>query len=130
MLRIDHVAIACKDVDAMRSFYEQILGFAVSARKSPSRPDAPETTCLAGPPGEGTRVELMPDDRKPAPGREPFTHGISHIAIAVDDFDAWEARLTSRGVRWLGGTGEAVGGGRVRSFLDPEGNMLQIVERR
>ena len=129
-MRFDHIAIACRDVEALRGWYESVLGFQVRAKKSPSRPDAPATTYFAGPPGEPAALELMPFDGKEASGREPFTGGISHIALGVDSFTAWEKKLTAAGVRWLGPAGEAVGGGKLRSFTDPEGNMLQIVERR
>ena len=40
-----------------------------------------------------------------------------------------DVSVCSAGVRWLGPPGEAVGGGALRSFLDPEDNMLQIVAR-
>ena len=129
MLRFDHVAIACRDVEVMRAWYEKTLGFQVAARKSPARPDAPGTTYLSGPAGSSVTIELMPDDRTPPVRRQPFHPGLSHIALAVDDFAAWEARLSAAGVRWLGARGEAVGGGALRSFLDPEDNMLQIVAR-
>jgi hypothetical protein len=33
------------------------------------------------------------------------------------------------GVAWTGETAAAVGGGKVRSFCDPEGNLVQIVAR-
>ena len=128
-MRFDHIAIACRDVESMRSWYEKVLGFEVMARKAPSRADAPETTYLLGPRGSPTTVELMPDDRAGPPGRKLFTRGISHIALQVDDFAAWEDRLEQQGVRWAGAAVEAVGGGKLRSFLDPEGNVLQIVQR-
>ncbi|MBI4586537.1 MAG: VOC family protein [Planctomycetes bacterium] len=129
-MRFDHIAIACRDVERMLAWYQKVLGFQVRARKSPSRPDAPETTYLAGPAGSPVVLELMPDDRLAAAGRKPFTRGLSHLALAIDAFDEWERRLSAAGVEWLGGAVEAVGGGKLRSFLDPEGNMLQIVERR
>src|SRR5262245_37054062 len=128
-LRFDHMAIACRDVESMRGWYEKVLGFGVAAKKVPSRPDAPHTTYLVGPKGSATTIELMPDDRGERTGRKPFTPGISHLALGVEDFTRWESRLTEAGVEWLGPIGEAVGGGKLRSFLDPEGNMLQIVER-
>ena len=129
MIRFDHMAIACRDVERQREWYERVLGFKPIARKSPSRPDAPATTYLVAPEGSPVSIELMPDDRTAPTGRKPFTPGISHLALAVEDFASWEKRLGDAGVEWLGQTGEAVGGGKLRSFLDPEGNMLQIVER-
>jgi glyoxylase I family protein len=134
-VRIDHAAIACRDVERMRAWYERALGFVVVARRAPPRPPGPgapgsaSPTYLVGPPEGGATIELMPDDGGAAAQRRPFTPGISHIALRVSDIGAWEARLTELGVHWLGERAEATGGGTVRSFLDPEENMLQIVER-
>jgi len=128
-MMLDHIAIAFKDVERARAWYEEVLGFRVAARKAPARPDAPEAAYLLELPGRALALELMPDDRGRAPGRKPFTTGISHIALAVESLAEWEARLDAGKVKWLGPAGEALGGGRVRSFLDPEGNMLQIIER-
>jgi glyoxylase I family protein len=128
-MRFDHIAIAFKDVERARAWYEEVLGFQVVARKAPSRPNAPQAAYLVVLPGGAAALELMPDDRGQAPGRKPFTTGISHIALAVESFAEWEARLDACKVKWLGPAGDALGGGRVRSFLDPEGNMLQIIER-
>ncbi|MBI4602278.1 MAG: VOC family protein [Planctomycetes bacterium] len=125
----DHVALACRDPEALRVWYEEVLGFRTLALKSPSRPGVLGATFLVGPEGSATALELTPDDGLEPRGREPFTRGISHIALRVGDYAAWEARLTEKGVRWLGDPVEALGGGRLRSFLDPEGNMLQIVQR-
>ena len=128
-MRFDHIAIACRDVERMRTWYEQVLGFRIVARKTPSRPDATGTTYLAGPEGSAITLELMPDDRTAPHARQVFNPGISHIALRIDDLGEWEARLSSLGVRWLGERVDAVGGGCIRSFLDPEDNMLQIVQR-
>jgi glyoxylase I family protein len=136
-MRMDHVAIACQDVERMRAWYERVLGFGIVARRAPSPPDAtgtpcapaPQPTYLVGPPDGGATIELMPDDRGATAPRKPLTRGISHIAIRVPDIGEWEVRLTEFGVRWLGERAEATGGGMVRSFLDPEDNMLQIVQR-
>ena len=136
-MRIDHVAIACKDVERMRDWYERVLGFGIVARRAPSPPDAtgtpgspaPQPTYLVGPREGGATIELMPDDRGALAPRRPLTRGISHIALRVSDIGEWEARLTELGVHWLGERVEATGGGTVRSFLDAEENMLQIVQR-
>jgi len=131
-LRVDHIAIACRDVERMREWYERVLGFRVVFCKPPSQepPRAGEqATYLAGPEGSYVTLELMPFDGEAAPGRKIFTMGISHIAFTVDDISSEEARLTSLGVAWLGDRAAATGGGSVRSFLDLEGNILQLVER-
>ncbi len=74
-------------------------------------------------------MEVMPRDDSPRPERSTWTPGWSHLAIRVNDFDRAEALLEERGVEWTGAEMGAIGGGRVRNFADPDGNMLQIVER-
>ena len=135
-MRVDHVAIACKDVERMRAWYERVLGLGVVARRAPPEPDATGApthptppTYLVGPREGGATIELMPDDRGATAPRRPLTRGISHVALQVPDIGEWEVRLTELGVHWLGERVEATGGGMVRSFLDPEENMLQIVQR-
>jgi glyoxylase I family protein len=125
-MRFDHIAIAFRDVERARAWYEEVLGFRV---KATSRPGAPEAAYLVELPGTGMALELMPDDRVRVPGRKPSTTGIAHIALAVESLVEWETRLNACKVKWLGPAGDAMGGGRVRSFLDSEGNMLQIIER-
>jgi predicted enzyme related to lactoylglutathione lyase len=47
----------------------------------------------------------------------------------VKNFDEAKSKLTAAGATFIGQPGNAVGGGRIQSFRDPEGNELQIVER-
>jgi catechol 2,3-dioxygenase-like lactoylglutathione lyase family enzyme len=128
-MMIDHVAIACRDVEAQRAWYEATFGFHVVFRKPPARPGG-QTAYLMGLDGGQTTIELMADDGQPAAGRGIFVRGISHIAFRVDSYERWAARLEKAGVAWLGDAAEATGGGRLRSFTDPEGNILQIVQRQ
>jgi glyoxylase I family protein len=133
-MQFDHAAIACADVEAMRAWYAEVLRFEVRFTKPPSRPDARGAAYLMGPQGSAMTIELMPEKPAgpPAGGgalRETFARGLSHLALRVDRYEEWESRLTARGVRWTGEPVEALGGGKLRSFLDLEGNLLQIVER-
>lgn len=127
-MQIDHLALACLDVEKLCAWYEAALGFHRVCRKEPSRPGGQPAFLVS--PGPGSAVlELFADDGQTPPERRPTTRGIAHIALGVEDIAAWETRATAHGARWLGERGEALGGGLVRSFLDPEGNMLQFVER-
>jgi predicted enzyme related to lactoylglutathione lyase len=49
--------------------------------------------------------------------------------VRVSDFDAAYAKLKEAGVEYLFEPVIAVGGGRIVSFRDPEGNEVQIVQR-
>ena len=120
-LGIDHPAVAAEDVDALAEWYCEMLGYARQFRN-----DKPVWLLRAA---DGTLLEIMPRDQTPRPPRTTWTPGWSHLAIRVDDFEAAERFLDDRGAAWTGETADAVGGGRVRSFLDPEGNLVQIVAR-
>jgi glyoxylase I family protein len=78
---------------------------------------------------DGTFLEIMPKDDTERPGRTTWTPGWSHLALRVADLDGFIAYLDTHGVRWGNDPISAVGGGRVRNLADPEGNMLQILER-
>jgi len=123
---IDHPAIACYDVQRQVNWYCQNLGMRVIARG--------ETAALVGY-GEGVNggamIELMAKKHDGSPPVEVPTHcpGLRHLALRVTNFDEVKKTLTSAGATFLGEPGHAVGGGRIQSFRDPEGNELQIVER-
>jgi predicted enzyme related to lactoylglutathione lyase len=76
-------------------------------------------------------LELMPvRDPGPPPVELPrFCQGLRHFAVRVSDFDAAYEQLTAAGIKFLGETVIAVGGGKIASFRDPEGNEVQIVQR-
>ena len=78
---------------------------------------------------DGTLLEVMPKDDTIRPERTTWTPGWSHLALRVTDIDAAIAFLDTKGVRWGGEVINAIGGGRVRNLFDPDGNMLQILQR-
>ncbi|MDR1331298.1 MAG: VOC family protein [Tannerella sp.] len=120
-LGTDHPAIAADDVEALSAWYCDVLGYDVYARV-----DKP--VYILGAP-DGTLIEIMPRDDTARPARNTCTPGWSHLALRVSDIDAAMTALDRHGVAWEGAEFEAVGGGRIRNFTDPEGNLLQIVQR-
>lgn len=131
--RLDHIAIAANDTDAMVAWYERVLGLEVVVAKGPTAPQT-QKVYLIGPKGAGLRgghmIEVMPRNDTPRHSRNSHEPGLSHTAWYVADFDQAYAHLKSCGVQFLGEVVEAVGGGRLVSFEDCEGNMTQIVERK
>jgi glyoxylase I family protein len=81
-------------------------------------------------PGSCT-LELMPiKDPGPRPSDVPrLCPGIRHFAVLVSDFEKAYARMKEAGVPFLFDPVVAIGGGRIVSFRDPEGNEVQIVQR-
>ena len=136
--RFDHLAIAAVDTTAMVRWYERVLGLVVHIESGPNPPQT-QKVYLIGPPIDGTgaagvrqgmMIEVMPRNDAPRHERQLHDSGLSHAAWAVADFDRALARLKECNVTLLGENVQAIGGGRLQSFLDCEGNMMQIVERR
>jgi glyoxylase I family protein len=119
---VDHAAIAAGDPARLADWYCSVLGFRAVSDNGKERP----TRVLAGP--EGGMIEMMPDNQGPHSSRELFDRGLSHLAIRVSNLEAAIASLRTHGIEVAEPTA-AAGGGRVANFRDPEGNVLQVVER-
>jgi len=118
---IDHPAIAADDVVSLTQWYCDVLGYEVFVKT-----EKPVFIIKAP---DGTYIELMPKDENDRPVRTISTPGFSHLALRVSDMDAAMAALDKHGVAWMGDEFKAAGGGRIRNFTDPEGNLLQIIQR-
>ena len=136
--RLDHLAIAAADTAGLVKWYERVLGLVVHMEAGPNPPQT-QKVYLIGPPVDGAgsagvrqemMIEVMPRNDTPRHERNSHEPGLSHAAWAVGDFDRVMTHLKECGVTLLGETIQALGGGRLQSFLDCEGNMMQIVERR
>ncbi|MDR2039612.1 MAG: VOC family protein [Bacteroidales bacterium] len=121
ILGIDHPALAAENVETLTKWYCDVLGYEIMART-----DKPVYIIKAA---DGTYIEMMPKDENARPQRTVCTPGWSHLAFRVADMDKAMAELDKHNVPWEGPEFEAVGGGRIRNFFDPEGNMVQIVQR-
>jgi glyoxylase I family protein len=119
---IDHAAIAARDPVGLADWYCEILGFRMLADNGKDRP----TRILAG--TGGGMIEMMPDDETARPERDLFDPGISHLAVRVSSLEDAVSRLKAAGVE-VAEPVPAAGGGLVATFKDPEGNVLQVVER-
>ncbi len=121
-LGVDHPAVAADDVEKLADWYCDVLGY-----KKFYRHEKPVWMLMAP---DGTLLEIMPKDDTLRPARTTWTPGWSHLALRVEDIDVAIAYLDSVGVAWDGPTTEAIAGGWVRTLFDPDGNMLQILERK
>ncbi len=118
---IDHPALAAENVDHLADWYCDVLGYSKYFR------DEKPVWILKAP--DNTLIEIMPKDHTPRPDRTTWTPGWSHLALRVSNFEQAINYLESKGVIWGSEVIDAIGGGKVRTFYDPDGNMLQIVER-
>ena len=118
---IDHPAVAASDPVALADWYCENLGYKLNFKNE-------KNVCIIEAP-DGSFIEIMPKDDTTRPERTTWTPGWSHLALRVDDFDAACRYIKSRGIVFSAPEANAIGGGKVRNFNDPEGNMLQLVWR-
>lgn len=126
---IDHPAIACYDPRKLGQWYCDTFGMRIIAENGAEPPSM--VIGFDRDVRSGAMIEIMPareEGDHPAKFRR-FQPGLRHMALRVTDFDAAYAELKSAGIEFLGEPVIAVGGGRIVSFRDPEGNELQIVQR-
>ena len=122
LVGIDHPALAADDLISLSQWYCDTLGYTLFF-KHPEKP----VHILKAP--DGTLFEMMQKDASTRSERQVLTPGWSHLALRVDNLAEAIRHLTQQKVYWLSEIVPAIGGGQLRSFADPEGNMLQIVQR-
>ena len=118
---VDHPAVAADNVDLLADWYCEIIGY------EKWHHDPKPVWMLKAP--DGSLLEIMPKDDTIRPDRTTWTPGWSHIAFRVTDLEKAISYLDSKGVRWAGEIIPAIGGGRVRTCYDPEGNLIQVLQR-
>jgi glyoxylase I family protein len=122
LMGVDHPAVAADDVESLANWYCDVLGY-----RKYFRHEKPVWMLMAP---DNTLLEIMPKDDTLHQPRTTWTPGWSHLALRVRNIEAAIAYLDTQGVVWGGEIVPAIGGGKVRNFFDPEGNLLQILERQ
>lgn len=121
---IEHIAIAAHDPAKLAQWYCDTLGFTILVAAADGR------TYFITVPGGGI-VEIIAT--APQAQGEPVTHGagLHHLALAVSDFAQAYATLQARGIQFIGPAYRSPDGGtQFDFFTDPEGNRLQLVQRK
>lgn len=127
-LRLDHLGVAVKSIDAARGFYEA-LGLVVSHEETVEY-EKVKTAML---PLSESRIELLePTEEDSTIGRflAKRGEGLHHVAVHVDGIDAMFARLTAQGVRLASDSVRVGAGGHRYFFVHPAstgGVLLEIV---
>ena len=125
-MRIDHIALCVRDLEAMRDFYAEHFGAAVG--KLYHNPRTGLRTYFLSFAG-GARVELM---QKPdaLPGGVELREGWAHLSFTLGSrgaVDAATERLRAAGCTVESGP-RVTGDGYYEScVLDPEGNRVELL---
>ena len=113
---VDHIAIAVHNLAEAVDYYQNTLEFEALATPEDIVANGIRWFAL----GDGRALHLIEVKGVTAPPR-------AHIAIQVEDNDAWRAYLEDKGVRLVEPTVELYAAKRF--FLqDPSGNLIELVE--
>lgn len=128
--RLNHVAIAVKDLDAAAKTYRDVLGAKVSAPQE--EPDHGVTVIFVE--LDNTKIELLHPlgDNSPIAGflEKNSSGGIHHVCYEVEDILAARDKLVAEGARILG-SGEPKIGAHKKPvlFLHPkdfDGTLVEL----
>lgn len=127
--KIDHVAVAVKDVDESIAKYKQVLGLEPTVREVVA---SQKTEAVLLPIGE-TSIELI--SPKGNEGLEKYLEkrgpGIHHIAVEVEGIEEALATLKALGVQLIDETPRKGARGHKVAFLHPKatgGVLVELVE--
>lgn len=116
---IDYTVILTRDWQAMRSFYEEVLGFRLLRELSQGWVEyqiGPNTLALAQP-------QRLASDQKTPRGSASL-----QLAFKVprDDVDRCAAELAEKGIALMEPPSDQPFGHRTLFFRDPDGNLLEV----
>ena len=112
-----HLALNARDLDAMKRFYVDLLGFAIEWE-----PDPDNIYLTSG--RDNLALHRSID------GRAPSGQALDHLGLIVttaDDVDRWAAFLESRGIAIAARPKTHRDGARSFYVKDPDGNAVQII---
>jgi methylmalonyl-CoA/ethylmalonyl-CoA epimerase len=121
LTRIDHVGIACHDLDEKVAFYETAFGLTVAHRETNEEQGVHEAMLLVAP---GSYVQLLQPTRPDSPvGKFLAKHGegVHHIGYGVDDVEAALEALGAKGLPLVDQRPRHGSMGASIAFLHPKG---------
>ena len=127
-LSLDHIAITVHDMERAVDFYRDVLGLEVLGQLLLNEGTFKLVYLQAG----AGRIELFAfteEGRRSQTADRNEDPGFKHVAFGVDDVDAVAGRLKAKSVRFTVEPTDAPGGVRLAFFHDPDGNLLEIVDR-
>lgn len=138
--RLTHIGLCVRDIERSTEFYCSALGF----EKIGEMHVADEATArlldiddlildLVYLHRDGFRLELIGYTRPGVTGepdpRAMNALGFTHLSFRVDDIESLAAAVAEHGGRLLSSRTVAFGPNRAMMLTDPDGNLLELIER-
>lgn len=124
---LHHVALIVSDIAAARRFYLDLLGLRLRAETFRAERGSWKLD-VDLPDGSQLEIFTFPD-APPRPSR-PEAMGLRHLALRVDDLDAWIGHLEGHAVAVEPVRIDPLTGARFTFFADPDGLPVELVEPR
>jgi len=135
LTRIDHVGIACRNLESTVAFYEATFGLSVVSRETSTEQGVKEAMLVvADAPAGRSYVQLLEPLGPDTPvGRflDRRGEGLHHIGYGVADIKAAMAAISATGVRLLDSRPRHGSMGAAIAFLHPRdvgGVLTELVE--
>lgn len=135
LTRIDHVGIACHDLDQQVAFYETAFGLTVASRETNTEQGVREVMMhVVDAPAGASYIQLLEPLHPDTPvGRflARRGEGVHHIGYGVTDLPAAMEALKAKGVRLLDERPRHGSMGAAISFLHPKdvgGVLTELVQ--
>jgi lactoylglutathione lyase len=132
-MRLDHVGLNVADLDAMSSWYGKALDLAIEFEFALEHVDFRGAMLRSS---DGWRLELLhrPESRPGLQAANPveaaLTRGFGHLALDVPDVDAaYDALLAAGAEDRMSPRPSPEPGVRMAYVADPEGNLLELLDR-
>lgn len=126
-MRIEHICLNVKDIEKEKDFYCQVFGFKANAKYHNAKTGW-ENYFLSSPDG-GARLELLSRAEIPVQSVNRQATCIVHLSLALGSENAVDMatlKVASLGLCILSNPRRTGDGYYESSFLDPEGNMIEL----
>lgn len=117
---IEHIAILAKNTAALKDWYVKMFDFRIIS-------DNGKGIYFIAAPG-GSMIEIVPTDVDGGVLGDKVS-GFRHIAFTVDNFEETVENLTAANIEAVSGPTVTASGAKLFFFRDPEGNILQLINR-
>lgn len=131
VLKLDHIGIAVKDMEAAKRFYTETLGMKAQGEEVVEQQKV--KVCFI--PSGDSEIELLESTSPEGPIAkfiEKNGEGIQHIAFRVDNIENALADLKAKGVRLIDEVPRYGAGGASIAFIHPKatgGILLELSQR-